>query len=41
MTLRHVTGLNPIDYIYLISLWELDRLVKYLSWFEIKFGVAL
>ena len=33
--------LNQIDYICLISLLKLDRLVKYLSWFEIKFGVAL
>jgi len=40
VTLRRVTSLNPIDYNYLIFLLELDRLVKYLLWFEIKFGVA-
>jgi len=33
--------INPIDYIYYMSLLELDRLVKYMSWFEIKFEVAL
>jgi len=32
---------TQFDYICLISLLELDRLVKYLSWFEIKFGVSL
>jgi len=33
--------LNLDKYIYLISLSELDRLVKYLSWFEITSGAAL
>jgi len=33
--------MNPSDYIFFISLLELDRLVKYLSWFEFKFVVVL
>jgi len=33
--------MNPSDYIFWICFLELDRLGKYLSWFEIMFKVAL
>jgi len=38
--LNHVTSFEPYNYTLVSFLLELDILVKYLSWFKIKFRVA-